>query len=180
MSTPPKLLWTTDPSTIHSEEDPDYYSNHVFVVDLPEGPYHTLRWLEQIGPANVKHIKMMRLDVHAFYLPSFDDEEKKDISWYTLLKRLAAYATGLRDLEVCWETGDPAFLHEGGGADTRFVRMLGEIQGLETLTIDGYFAKEWPGYLERRMGVCPILKQKDETYLEQLKKYQQRLEDIVL
>jgi len=33
------------------------------------------------------------------------------------------------------------------------VRALGKIQGLEELVIEGYYAKNWPSYLEERMGM---------------------------
>jgi hypothetical protein len=34
-----------------------------------------------------------------------------------------------------------------------FVRALGMIRGLKKLVISGYYAKNWPAYLEERMGV---------------------------
>jgi hypothetical protein len=33
------------------------------------------------------------------------------------------------------------------------VRALGRIRGLQKLEIDGYFAKEWPAYLEEKVGM---------------------------
>ncbi len=39
------------------------------------------------------------------------------------------------------------------GDNLDFVRALGKIQGLEKLVIEGYYAKNWPAYLEESMGV---------------------------
>jgi hypothetical protein len=41
----------------------------------------------------------------------------------------------------------------GFGNNVYFVRALGKIQGLEELVVEGYYAKEWPAYLEERIGV---------------------------
>jgi hypothetical protein len=39
------------------------------------------------------------------------------------------------------------------GDNLDFVRGLGKIRELEKLVISGYYAKQWPAYLEERMGV---------------------------
>lgn len=39
------------------------------------------------------------------------------------------------------------------GDNLDFVRALRKIQGLEKLVIKGYYAENWPAYLDERMGV---------------------------
>jgi hypothetical protein len=39
------------------------------------------------------------------------------------------------------------------GDNLDFVRALGNIQGLEKLVIEGYYARNWPAYLDGRMGI---------------------------
>jgi len=43
--------------------------------------------------------------------------------------------------------------NRGLGDNLDFVRSFGKIQGLETLVLEGFYAKNWPTYLEERMGV---------------------------
>lgn len=55
---------------------------------------------------------------------------------------------GLRQLRVVWE--DTIY---GAGKDPRYVRGLATIRGLEALSIEGFYAKRWPEYLEMKMGL---------------------------
>jgi hypothetical protein len=93
------------------------------------------------------------------------------------------------------------------GDNLDFVHMLGNIQGLETLVIKGYYAKNWPAYLEQRMDVqvqaiCGYCREEhklreedlndeeledtkficelNEKELQTFRKYQQGTEDLIL
>jgi len=41
----------------------------------------------------------------------------------------------------------------GGGTDVDVVQAIARIKGLDQLEIAGYFAKEWPAYLEEKTGL---------------------------
>ena len=83
--------------------------------------------------------------------------------WLGLLYLLATEASGLRCIRLCWDSNlrDRCWWIQRGAWDKKrglgdnllFVRALGKIQGLEELVIEGYYAKNWPSYLEERMGV---------------------------
>jgi len=128
--------------------------------------------------------------------------------WLRLLHILAEEASGLRSIKLKWCAGfmenprkfERRVLERGLGDQLDFVRALGKIQGLETLVIDGYYAKNWPAYLEERMGVrvqtidqwldemrlrgdledhiqyiCDV----NEQYLQDLREYQQGTEELI-
>lgn len=40
------------------------------------------------------------------------------------------------------------------GDNVEYVRALGGIQNLHEVVIKGFYARAWPGYLERMMGVA--------------------------
>ena len=92
------------------------------------------------------------------------------------------------------------------GDSLDFVRAPGKIQGLEELVIEGYYAKNWPVYLEGRIGVrvrairghCreerelgekelndeesedkKFIREINEKKLQTFKKYQQGTEDLI-
>jgi len=80
--------------------------------------------------------------------------------WLQLLYILAEEASGLRCIKIGWGAYSefPEQLRQGArerglGDNLDFVRALGKIRGLEKLVISGYYAKNWPAYLEERMGV---------------------------
>jgi hypothetical protein len=79
-----------------------------------------------------------------------------------MLNILANEATGLRSILLGWgaDCEFPEELELERGAERRglgdnldFVRALGNIRGLEELVIQGYYAKHWPAYLEKTMGL---------------------------
>ena len=70
--------------------------------------------------------------------------------------------------------------HAGAGRDTRFVRELAKIQGLKEMSIDGFYAKNWPEYLSKKMGV--MVKESDDSkswYLQSLRGYQRGTENLI-
>ena len=71
--------------------------------------------------------------------------------WLRILRVLAQKATGLRSFKLGWgaNCGFPWHVERGAkerglGDNLDFVRLLGNIQGLEKLVIEGYYAKNWP------------------------------------
>lgn len=73
--------------------------------------------------------------------------------WLQLLNILAAEASGLRCIELGWGASFDIVWSRGLGDNLDFVRALGKIQKLEKLVIEGYYAKNWPAYLEEKMDV---------------------------
>ncbi|KAN0086434.1 hypothetical protein V8E54_000122 [Elaphomyces granulatus] len=149
----PAILQTC--KKIYHEANPILYSQNVFAIDKTE---RTFQFIRQIGFVNFKLIKKLEIWVppHAKLSP-----------WLGLLYLLAEEASGLRCIRLCWDSNlggrhrdDPEYWWGGAwdwkrglGDNLLFVRALGKIQGLEELVIEGYYAKNWPSYLEERMGV---------------------------
>lgn len=103
------------------------------------------RLILQIGWENFKLIKTM--DIWVPYCA--------DLSLHIhLLNILAEKASGLRyidlgmgaELEGGWRS------NRGLGDSLDFLRALGKIQGLEKLVIRGFYARNWPEYLNEKMG----------------------------
>jgi hypothetical protein len=190
----PAILQTC--KQIYHEANPILYSQNVFAIARPE---EIFRLMLQIGLVKFKLIK--KLDI---WVPWMADLSP----WLRLLHILVEEASGLRYLKLKWCAGfmenprkfERRVLERGLGDQLDFVRALGKIQGLETLVIDGYYAKNWPAYLEERMGVrvqtidqwldemrlrgdledriqyiCDI----NEQYLQDLREYQQGTEELI-
>jgi hypothetical protein len=148
----PAILQTC--KKIYHEANPILYSQNVFEIENTE---ETFKFIKQIGFVNFKLIKKLEIWVQSC---------AKLSSWLGLLYLLAKEASGLRCIRLCWAANlrdqriYPRYLEReawdwrrGLGDNLLFVRTLGEIQGLEELVIEGYYAKNWPSYLEERMGV---------------------------
>lgn len=121
---------------VHSEAAPVLYSGMTFHLYVcPKA----LEFLRSIGPINKTYIKSL----HVF----FTDAPKIAI-WKELVHALKHEVKGLRQLRVVWE--DTIY---GSGKDPRYVRGLATIRGLEALSIEGFYAKRWPEYLETKMGL---------------------------
>ena len=130
--------------------------------------------------------------------------------WLQLLYILAEEASGLRSIELGWGAYCDFHWHLERGAKERglgdsldFVRALRKIQGLEKLVIEGYYAKNWPVYLEgiigvRVLAICGHYREErelgerelndeeleDEKFirekeLQTFEKYQQGTEDLI-
>lgn len=133
---------------IYHEANSILYSQNVFAISEPEEMF---RFIVQIGLANLKLVKTLHI-----WVPWMAELSP----WLQLLYILAEEASGLRylelgwgaDCEFLWQLG-PGARERGLGDNLDFVRALGKIQGLEKLVINGYYAKNWPAYLEERMGV---------------------------
>ncbi|KAN0086474.1 hypothetical protein V8E54_000162 [Elaphomyces granulatus] len=148
----PAILQTC--KKIYHEANPILYSQNVFAIEKTE---ETFQFIRQIGFVNFKLIKKLEI-----WVPSY----AKLSPWLGLLYLLAKKASGLRCIRLCWAANlrnrrsHPSYWERGAwdwrrglGDNLLFVHALGEIQGLEELVIEGYYAKNWPSYLEERMGV---------------------------
>lgn len=121
---------------IHNEAASVLYSSitfHLYVC--PKALY----FLRAIGPINKTYIKSL----HIFFTNA-----PKIAIWKELVHALRYEMKGLRQLRVVWE--DTIY---GAGKDPRYVRGLATIRGLEALSIEGFYAKRWPEYLETKMGL---------------------------
>jgi hypothetical protein len=176
----PAILRTN--KQICSEALPILYSENEFMVDRAQ---RFLAWLQQIGP-NIKLLKSLRIFPHAVYSESgstwFGDSEDPDYSgpvWCKLLNRLAAEATDLERVYVYLDA-EVSMGHHGAGKDLNFVRALGRMKVSEKMEITGYFAVEWPRYLERKMGK-PVWNEqsKSQDELRWLRQYQRGTQNLI-
>ncbi|KAK4539375.1 hypothetical protein LTR36_011005 [Oleoguttula mirabilis] len=162
--------WVRDARPFPTIPSPQYYSTTLFHIDEPD---QALRWLDKIGGDNVRSLTKLRLWVGAVYHDDslvFGKGDKR--VWRTLFSRLATM-THIRELVVSWDA-ELSMGHPGGGADLGLVRRLGRMDFLERLTIGGYFAKEWPGYLGDRVMDLRI----DDWDGQGMAEYQKRVTDL--
>ena len=152
---------------IHTEGSPIFYSKNEIVVDEPEP---IIRWFALIGRMKVRHLRRIRIFVGAvecFGNTSSQRSARVGHLWYKLLDELARDAAGLRHIYIYW-----SFKCSGAaGKDLQFVRRLGKLQRLQSMDLDGYYAKQWPSYLARKLG---IEVQEEQPSLPTLKKKYQR------
>jgi hypothetical protein len=141
----PSILRTC--KQIHHEGNSILYSQNVFAIDEPE---QLFQLVARTGLANFGLVR--RLDIG---VPCMSELPP----WLELLSMLAENASGLRCVELTlgamfgWECLSFRGTRDRGFGDSlEFVRALGKIDRIETLVIEGYYAKNWPAYLEERMG----------------------------
>ncbi|KAF2715247.1 hypothetical protein K504DRAFT_457417 [Pleomassaria siparia CBS 279.74] len=126
---------------IYHEANTILYSQNVFAISEPK---QLFRLIAQIGFVNFRLIKTLHI-----WVPS----SAKLYPWLQVIYTLAVEASGLRCIELGWGADIEGTWERGLGDNVDFVRALGRIQGLEKLVIEGYYAKNWPAYLEEKMGV---------------------------
>ena len=186
---------------IYHEANPILHSQNVFAINEPEQMF---RFIVQVGLVNFKLVKTLHI-----WVPWM----AKLAPWLQLLYILAEEASGLRSIELGWGANCDFHYHPERGTEERglgdsldFVRALGKIQGLEKLVIKGYYAKNWPVYLEGRIGVrvraiCghyreerelkegnlndeelkieKLIRETNEKELQTFREYQQGTEDLI-
>jgi hypothetical protein len=135
----PSVLQTC--KQIYQEANSILYSKNVFAISEP---VQMFRLVSQIRLKNFSLIKKLHIWVPHMAEPS---------EWVQLLNLLSEKANGLRYVEIAFGTQLEGFCERGLGDNPDVVRALGTIQGLEELVIKGYYAENWPVYLETRMGV---------------------------
>ncbi len=76
-------------------------------------------------------------------------------AWYELLATMRDRLAGLRELDVYLHAELTGYHQDvprfGAGDDPQFARGLARLQGLNRLVLDGFFAREWPAFLEREL-----------------------------
>lgn len=141
----PSILRTS--KQIHHETSLILYSKNTFRIGDPAS---TLRWLNRIGPNNLKFLRSIHLWV------DFVDDTNVDIPkvpfWGKLFDRLAQEATGLQHVQVYWEF-DEKYGIFSPGKDVNFVRQLTKLKGIQSLVLSGTYALRWPQFLAEKMGV---------------------------
>jgi hypothetical protein len=158
---------------IYREACPILYSENVFTL---AGPGEILKWLSQIGRVNIKRLKCIWIFVDAvFELTTLFGLPSDSPKWYNVLDRLARQATGLRYVHIYWDAEESCG-HFGAGKDVRFVRELAKIQGLHEMSIEGFYAKHWPEYLTKTMGV-PVRDPQSQQDLR--RRYQRGTENLI-
>lgn len=173
------LVLIRDPQSIRRKASPAFYSENTFTIDDPSW---ALTWLDRISRDNVKHLAKLRILFSGVYNfgrhPDICGRPPTGLKWCELFDKLASEAMGLRDVYIYWDA-EPCIWHFGGGYDVDVVRALARINGLHKLEIDGFFAKEWPAYLEEKVGMKVWEVQgRKASYLEELKKFQQGIKDL--
>ena len=160
---------------IHIEASPVLYSKNTFLIAKPE---RDLKWLQEIGRANVKLLNSISIFVHGVYYTEdtfFGNASEAFRLWYKLLDQLAREATGLRHVYIEWDA-DETYNYFGAGKDLRFVRELAKIQGLQSMVVSGLYAIPWPRYLAEKMGV-PV--QQKGPIEDDVRKYQRGTENLI-
>ncbi|RDL33894.1 Uncharacterized protein BP5553_08262 [Venustampulla echinocandica] len=133
---------------IYHEANPILYSDNVFKIG---GAEYMFRFIVRVGPVNIQFVKSIYIWVH--WLSDLHP-------WLQLFPILAKEATGLRNVEFEWGANREFPWHlkrgvkeTGLGDKLHFLRTLGIIQGRENLATNGYYAMDWPAYLERSMAL---------------------------
>jgi len=178
----PAILQTC--KKIYHEANPILYSRNIFAIVQTEG---ILRFTKQIGLVNFKLIKELEISVPPYAQLS---------PWLGLLYLLAEEASGLRRIKIFWYSNcdaadSPRYWERGAwdwvrglGDNILFVHALGKIQGLEELVLGGFYAKNWPAYLEERMGVRVVMPElRNDAKFDKMKlhiaEYQQGTENLI-
>ncbi|PYH39685.1 HNH endonuclease signature motif containing protein [Aspergillus neoniger CBS 115656] len=144
----PSILLTC--KQIHAEALPILYTQITFSTTHPTHLHHHLT---SIGPLNTSLLRSLHI-----FVP-WSNSSSTIWSWIVLLHNLSEHATGLRYLEIGWDTNIPWLTHMEPGDEARglgdnilFVHALARLRQLRRLRIYGFFGVEWPGYLRRELG----------------------------
>ncbi|RAK85233.1 hypothetical protein BO79DRAFT_289982 [Aspergillus costaricaensis CBS 115574] len=144
----PSILLTC--KQIHAEALPILYTHNTFSTTHPTPLHHHLT---SIGPLNTSLLRSLHI-----FVP-WSNSSSTIWSWIILLHNLSEHATGLRYLEIGWDTNIPWLTHMEPGDEARglgdnilFVHALARLRQLRRLKIYGFFGVEWPGYLRRELG----------------------------
>jgi len=129
---------------INREASAILYSRNVF---NHVGLSYMSRFSPQVTTAvspNIKLIKSLSLLI---------DEDDEVEPWLEILNVLATEAQDLRDFRILMfadreTSGTEEWYSLGLGDNVQFVRALTKIRGLDKLTIEGYYASSWLGYLK--------------------------------
>ncbi|KAL8849427.1 MAG: hypothetical protein Q9221_005599 [Calogaya cf. arnoldii] len=138
----------------HEEASPVLYSRNTFVMCEPA---RDIEWLKKIGQYNAQHLKSLNLITSPDYTLWVYLEDSNRAFWFRLLDHLARKVTGLRYLSLSLAAEESkrtgGYYSDGAGGDKHLAMVLGGIQGLRSMVIDGYYGEDWPGFLTEKMGV---------------------------
>ncbi|KAF7513634.1 hypothetical protein GJ744_008928 [Endocarpon pusillum] len=109
-------------------------------------PDTLLSWLGNNDAAYITYI-LVFVDAYLFDHPP-------PTRWSELFEKLGREATNLQHLVVYWDYDPP--IHTGLGTDLGFVQALTQLKVKRSITLEGFYAKPWPEYLERKMGLRPL------------------------
>ncbi|TPR11171.1 Berberine and berberine like family protein [Aspergillus niger] len=144
----PSILHTC--KQIHAEAFPILYTHNIFSITHPA---QLLHHITNIGPLNTSLLRSLHI-----FVP-WECSSSDIWSWVVLLNDLSEHATGLRQLEIGWDTHIRWLPHMEPGDETRglgdnilFVHALARLRQLERMKIYGFFGIEWPDYLRKELG----------------------------
>lgn len=121
-------------------------------------PRGLLKWLQQ--PENsLDHLVTLSLFIEATTLDSmlpptismWGDQTADD--WLRLFEYISPMLTNLKNLSVYW---DCEGCHRGLGKSLAFIRALAKLRPSEGVTLAGFYAVNWPNYLENEMQVAVV------------------------
>ena len=177
--------WTMRQVISHDSESPYCRFMHIQNMFQIHSPDTGINWLNVIKPSNFRNLRRLWISVHAVYNPGphadlITNTPPNGPRWCELLGKLFSEVKCLEEM-VLYLDSEPTVNHWGPAVDAKFVQTLGKFSNLQKLEIRGYFAKEWPGYLEQRTGLHVWQEERQtEQYLSSLWKFQQRLKDQTL
>ncbi|KAI4220173.1 MAG: hypothetical protein L6R36_007812 [Xanthoria steineri] len=142
------------------------YSRSCFYVSNPN---RTLEWLTKLADDNIKRLRSLRL-----VLCEFSDEspfcKSQKVAWYQLVHFIASKAIGMRRLLLS--------LHApSAGRDLPLLEALGGIRSVQTITLSGYYQKEWISYLTKE-GIKVDEEERKERDWQALKSYQTDIKEV--
>ena len=147
----PSLLRTC--RLIYKEAIHVFYSSNTFIFNSPS--MH-LRWASSVGPTNLQMLRSIRLHFWPILrFPGvsggFTKDPVSEAAWHKLLDLLVREATGLRHLSIYYE--DDSVGARSCGKEISYVQEIAKFRKLESVKVDGYYAKNWPAYLAKEMHV---------------------------
>ncbi|CAJ2501186.1 Uu.00g040390.m01.CDS01 [Anthostomella pinea] len=159
------------------QPSPSFYGENEFRFNEP---LHGLKWLQAMDHSNIAALKTMSFFIDPIYEDALAPAKKRSSElWHAILKILARHAQSLQSLDIYWDADIPGRF--GGGVDKVFVRALGKLRSLKVLKLDGYYAKEWPTYLQESLGADALIvspRAGDKGYRKGLRGYQRRLKPL--
>lgn len=124
-------------------------------------PTHLFQWLRNNDATQLSTLSIFSsatdIDDDALLKNPFRSTScTKTSEWQRLFELLATdgVAPNLKRLEVFWDCEGSL---RGLGKSVDFIRALGKLRPKEHVKISGFYALNWPDFLEREMGVPVIV-----------------------
>lgn len=132
-------------------------------------PSHLYPWLQSNDATELSMLSIFSsaLDVDDDALPNkpfSSSHDTKTSEWQRLFELLASdgVAPNLKRLKIYW---DCEGCYRGLGKSVDFIRALGKLRPREHVIVAGFYALNWPAYLEIEMCV-PVIAEKRASGLE--------------